>query len=248
MQKAIMSVVAVLTGAVGLTAQITLSVGTYSEDFDGIASGLPSGWDVRTGANATSLGSTATFNTAPTSWDTTTGQFRNSASAIGSAATDPAATQNAHTNRAVGLRQTGAFGDPGASFNVNLNSTGLQVTNISIDLMMLSVQPRSTTWEIQYGLGASPTSFTTLATWTDPNAFGTTTFSFTTADFGTALDNQGSFWFRVVALTASTGGGNRDTIAIDNFSITTIPEPSSYPLILVVAVAVTAYLRRRIAS
>jgi len=85
---------------------------------------------------------------------------------------------------------------------------------------MLSVQTRSTTWTIQYGIGASPTSFTTLgSTYSDPASFGTTTRSFTTGDL-VGINNQTSVWFRVVALTASSGTGSRDTFGIDNFSLT----------------------------
>jgi len=141
--------------------------------------------------------------------------------------------QNASTDRAFGLRQTGSFGDPGAAFSFNFSTSGVTVSSISIDLMMLSVQTRSTTFSIQYGVGASPSSFTTLGTWSDPGSFGTTPFNFTTAQFGTALDNQSNLYFRVVALTASTGTGSRDTIGLDNFSITAaaIPEPSVYMLL-----------------
>jgi hypothetical protein len=230
-------------------AQIVLSPGTYTENFDGIGAGLPTGWDVRTGANATSLGTVVTFTTTATAWSITTGEFRNSASATGSTATDTGATQAANTDRALGLRQTAAFGDPGAAFNVNLDSSGLQVTQITIDLMMLSVQPRSTVWSLQYGIGAAPAAFTTLATWNDPGVFGTTNFSFTPVDFGTNLDNVSNFWFRVVALSSTTGSGNRDTMAIDNFTITTvlIPEPSTYALLALALVAIVL-VRRRLAK
>jgi hypothetical protein len=120
--------------------------------------------------------------------------------------------------------------------------------------MMLSVQTRSTTFSIQYGVGANPSSFTTLGTYTDPGAFGTTNFSFTTTDFGSNLDNQSSVFFRVTALAASTGTGSRDTVGIDNFNLTssgaispiaTIPEPATWMLMGVGLLIGAQRLRRK---
>jgi hypothetical protein len=44
------------------------------------------------------------------------------------------------------------------------------------------------------------------------------------------LDNSSNAYFRIVALSSSSGSGSRDTIAIDNFSITAVPEPHEYAL------------------
>lgn len=213
--------------------QQVIGNGTYTQNFNGIGLGLPTGFSLVTDATATSLGTTAaTFNSAPTSWGTSTGQFSNVAnSAVGAAATP--AQQAAFTNRSVGLRQGASFGDPGAAFNFNFSTSLAAVTSISLDLQMLSVQGRSTTFTIQYGIGIAPTAFTTLGTYTDPGTFGSTTFTFTPANFGVALDNQSSVYLRVVALTPSTGSGSRDTIGYDNLSISAIaiPEPSVYMLL-----------------
>jgi len=92
---------------------------------------------------------------------------------------------------------------------------------------MLDVQGMSAIFQIQYGLGSDPGAFTTLGTWSDPGVFGTTTFTFDRDDFGTNLDHQSRAWFRIVALDAGTGSGSFDMIAVDNFSITAIPEPSA---------------------
>jgi hypothetical protein len=211
--------------------QVAISNLGYTQDFNSIGSGLPTGWDVRTGATATALGSTVTFSTSAVAWNNTSGAFKNFASVGTFDGSEDATTQANSTNRALGIRQTGSFGDPGASFNFHFSTLGVQVTSISLDLMMLNVQPRSTTWSIQYGVGANPTSFTTLGTWSDPGAFGATSLTFTTANFGTALDNQSDLWFRVAALSGSTGLGNRDSMGIDNFSIAAVPEPSTYALI-----------------
>ncbi|HEY4301292.1 MAG TPA: immunoglobulin domain-containing protein, partial [Candidatus Didemnitutus sp.] len=217
--------------AVSSPAQVALASGSYVQNFDSIGSGLPAGWTVTTGATASSLGSAVALNTTATSWATSTGQFANFAAADNDGApftgTEAVATQSAATDRALGLRQTGAVGDPGAAINFNFSTVGQQVTSISFLAQMLSVQTRSTIWSVQYGVGAAPSTWTTLATYSDPGVFGSTTINL--AGFGPALDNQASAWIRVVALTVSTGSGSRDTFGIDDFTIVTSATSSATP-------------------
>lgn len=226
-------------------AIVNLSAGTHTENFNSITTTAASGWDVRTSANATSLGTvgsyTATIGTV-TAWADTASGFKNFASSTSLTSSATSTVQNAATDRALGIRQSGSFGDPGASFNFNFSSSSLTVSSITIDLEMLSVQPRSTVWTIQYGIGAAPTSFTTLTTFSDPGTFGSTSLSFTTSQFGTNLDNRSQAWFRVVALSGTTGSGNRDSFAINNFSITAVPETSTSLLSIL---GVLGLLRRR---
>lgn len=203
------------------TAQIfILSGDDYTQNFNDIGSGAPDGWDVRTGSTASSLGTVATFPTGSSTWGDTAGAFKNLASSTAGASNTTPANQNAHTDRVLGIRQSGSFGDPGASFNFNFRSEGFSILSLSFDMEMLSVQGRSTSWSIQYATSASPSSFTTLGTWNDPGTFGVTNFSFNTDDFSTNLNDLDSAWFRVVALNGSTGGGSRDTIGINNFQMT----------------------------
>ena len=217
-----------LVGSNGTTTANNITIGTaggtpetYTQNFNNIGGGLPTSWTVTTNATASALGTTATLTTAATDWVLTTGQFANFASATGLTSSANATTQAASTDRALGIRQTAAFGDPGAAFNYAFSTTGQTVSSISLDLMMLSVQTRSTTWSIQYGIGASPASFTSIGTWADPGAFGTTTVTYNTGNFSTNLDNQSNVVFRVVALTASSGTGSRDSMGIDNFQLNT---------------------------
>lgn len=220
---------------------LVLTSGIYTQDFNSIGTSLPENWDVRTSATSSTLGNVATYSSVTTTWGDAGGAFKNLSSTNISYTSSSTAQRN-NANRALGVRQTGAFGEPGASFNFNFSTVDLTVQSIRIDLLMLSVQDRSTTWSIQYGLGASPTTFTTLGTWSDPAAFGTTSFSFNTANFGNTLNHQTQVWFRVAALSASSGNNSRDTIAIDQFSITTIPEPG---VTLLGALSMLAVLRRR---
>ncbi|QUV99272.1 nuclease [Chloracidobacterium sp. MS 40/45] len=200
----------------------------YVETFDGIGSGLPSGWTVNTGATATSLGTPASFSTTPIDWANTSGAFKNFASAnnAGFNASTPAATQNSAPDRALGIRQTGTFGDPGAAFTYQRDTTGETIDTVSFDAQMLSVQPRSTTWTLQYGVGAAPTSFVTLATYTDPGTWGNTNISVTLSTVQSAdVSNKPSVFFRIVALSGSTGSGNRDSFGIDNFTLSNSSGP-----------------------
>jgi hypothetical protein len=220
--------------AINAHAQFTLTGTVYTQNFDGIGLGLPSGWDVRTAAGVTSLGTIATFNTTTTTWGTGTGQFANMASSDGLTSAASTAQQNASTDRVIGVRQVAAGNfDPGAAIDFNFNASLANFsgagTAVSLSLQMLSVQGRSTTWSIQYGLGNSPSSWTTISTWSDPGVFGSTGFTFTGTQLS-ALSGQSDAWIRVVALTASAGSNNRDSIGLDDFTLnfSAVPEPGTW--------------------
>lgn len=243
MNRSFLSVAAVLIlkAADADAAIISLAPGTYSENFNLIATTAAAGWDVRTGATGASLGTVGTYTTTTSSWDNTGGAFKNFAAA-GTGSTSSTTVQGAALDRALGIRQIESFGDPGASFNFDFSSSGLSVQGITINLQILSVQTRSTVWSVQYGIGASPSSFTTLSTFSDPGTFGSTTLTIQSATLGTALDNRPQAWFRVVSLSQAAGSGSRDSFAIDNFSITAIPEPAAAFL---AAFGLLGILRRR---
>lgn len=204
-------------------AQLTLTGTNYFQNFNGLDSGLPIGWMVYTNAHATNVGTAAGFVMDHTSWATATGQFLNSAATSNGETnllgTESSTSQNNYTNRAPAVRQTAAFGDPGAAFVLNItNTSGLANFQLSLDFLMLSVQAHSNIWTVDYAVGNTPTNFTFLATYGDPGVFGAT---HTNINLGTALDNRSSnVWIRVVALNASMGNsGSRDTFGIDNFSL-----------------------------
>jgi hypothetical protein len=228
-------------------AQIILSGSSYTENFNNLGSGLPTGWSTRTGATSSSLGTAVDFNTATLSWADSGGAFKNFASAnnAGAVSGDSTAVQAGYTDRALGIRQGGTFGDPGAAFVAQVADTlGFQSFDLALDLQMLSVQTRSTTWTIDYRVGESG-AFTSLGTYSDPEAWGTTRQTFS---FGDALDHQAeSVFIRVAALSGSTGSGSRDSIGIDNVSLTftAIPEPSTYGAIAAAGLLGFAVLRRR---
>jgi hypothetical protein len=204
-------------------AQVVLTGTNYSQNFNGIGAGLPPGWTVRTNASATSLGTTVTFTGATKTWVDTGGNFGNCASVSGYGTnflgTESPAIQNAGTNRCPGIRQTAAFGNPGGAFVLQIADTiGISNIVLGLDLNMLSVQGYSTTWTIDYGVGNTPTSFTPLATYSDPGAFGATSLANLSLN-ADANDQAQNIWIRVVALSAATGSGSRDTFGIDNVSL-----------------------------
>jgi autotransporter-associated beta strand protein len=201
---------------------IVLTGASYVQDFDALKDGLPVGWSVRTMATASALGALAAFNAAGIEWGATTGSFRNSASATGRVGNESTSAQLAVTNRALGLRSTGGFGDPGAEFAFTFSTLGKNLTGLSLKLQLLNAQGRSTAYSVQVGIGALPTSWETLAVHGDTGAFGNTDLSFDESVLA-SLDNQVQVWFRVVSLTASSGGGSRDTVGLDDFTLTYEP-------------------------
>src|SRR5262245_55149434 len=79
------------------SAQLLTLTGTnYSENFDGVGSGLPAGWSVRTGASASALGTSASFSSVAAAWKTATaGVFANFASVTNNDGTMFVSTEDA---------------------------------------------------------------------------------------------------------------------------------------------------------
>ncbi|SKB87411.1 Por secretion system C-terminal sorting domain-containing protein [Soonwooa buanensis] len=203
--------------------QLTLGTSPYQQNFDGIESGLPTGWTISNGATNTTLGTSATLTTTKTKWSSTASQFANFASATSLVSTSTEIQQENSTNRALGVRQSGSFGDPGASFMLRIaNTTGKSNFNLSFKMQSLDAATgRTVTWKVQYGLGNNPTSFVDLTT--VPTTFATSsTWGSTNVSVAlpAAVSNvTQNVWIRIVALSASTGTGGRPTSAIDDVSL-----------------------------
>ena len=205
-------------------AQLTLTGTNYVQDFNVISNGLPAGWSVRTNATATTLGTiTTNYNAGSRTWADQTGEFGNCASTVANSGTnftggESTAIQGNCTNRALAVRQTGSFGDPGAAFVLQITNTlGLSNLTFSVRLCTLRTNGYTTIWTNQYAVGNSPGSFTTLGAYTNSSAFGTTTQTY---NLGADANNTSSnVWIRIVALSAATGSGSRATFGIDDFSL-----------------------------
>jgi len=255
-QKPAMKKLLTVLLTVGLVAtapgQVAIT-GDYSQNFDTLGDGLPAGWGIYGAVTSTSLGNSLSFaNTNPAiaanTWSNTTGAFKNLASATGLAQDSSVAVQQASLNRALGIRPSGTFGDAATnftSFNFNFSTLGFEVTGLSLDAMVLATEGRTKLWDIQYGVGVSPTTWATLDTLTSFDTWGTTSYSFDNSDFGTDLDDQASVWFRFSSTALSSGSGSRPTVGIDNFEITAVPEPSTYALLALSGLALAGYAARR---
>ncbi|NOT74585.1 MAG: T9SS type A sorting domain-containing protein [Cyclobacteriaceae bacterium] len=219
----------ILLYATTASAQVTLVASPYQQNFNALtADGLPAGWSIRSGATASALGTSPAFSAGVLNWSNTGGNFKNVASATGLTTTSTATDQNNSTNRALAVRQTGSFGDPGAAFVLQLsNTTG--ITNLSLSFKIMSLDPgalgRTTTWRVDYGTGASPSTFTAVTT--TPAVVSTTLSAATwgstdvTVNFGTALDNISDvIWIRLVAINGTTGSNSRPLTGIDDVNLT----------------------------
>jgi hypothetical protein len=206
---------------------INLTTSPYTIDFNGLASGLPTGVYVKQESTATALGNDASVYSAwaKTAWTQTSLGAKNYASGL--SATSSATDQDNATNRALGFRQTGTAGtggDPGVAFVFQIaNTTGKSNLGMSFKLQSLDNSiGRTTGWRVDYGIGDNPTTFTAVttspATLTTSPTFANTTV---TLSFPAALNNVSSkIWVRVVALDPTTGSGSRPSSAIDDVNFT----------------------------
>jgi hypothetical protein len=203
--------------------QLTLNGTNYSQDFNAISNGLPAGWSVRLNATTNSLGTNANFPTTAKTWGDSGGEFGNCASTVANSGTNFNGTESTTiqpgcTNRALAIRQTGSFGDPGAAFTLQIaNTIGLSNLTFSVDLCTLRTNGYTTVWTIQYAVGDSPTNFTSLGTYSNATSFGATPQTNNLgANAGGASSN---LWIRIAALSPATGSGSRATFGLDNFSL-----------------------------
>lgn len=223
-------------------AQYKLSGTTYSENFNGLASGLPSGWDISANATDTTLGTSAagSFISVPgttTRWGNVSGAFKNVASAntFASFAAGTNAAQLAATDRALGVKQTGTFGDPGAAFTFCIDNTyGLSDFELDLKIQSLdsSAGGRMTPWQVQYGFGDNPKIFRTVSAF--PTGGNTYKNFPLTISFGSSLDDKREkVWIRIFAVRASSGASSRTTTAIDDVELrwTGTAVPSYRPLV-----------------
>jgi len=255
----LLAVLLMLAAAPAAFGQISLSSsGSYTQGFNSIGAGLPTGWTVRNFADATSLGtdvSGSNYSQFNTSWDTTTGQFANYASALnpGLTGSESSSTQGIQNDRALGIRQTQGFGDPGAAFTLQLaNTAGYQDFNLSFSGQLLSAQPKNTVYTVRYGIGAAPSSFTTLGTidtgTLNGGVFGEDPFTVNAGSLSGINNVNDTVWIQVVALTAATTtSGNRDTFAIDNVQLTysPVPEPGAVLAVAAAGLGLFGVARRR---
>jgi hypothetical protein len=232
MKKILFSILALATVSMAYAqTPFALSGTTYTQTFDNIASGLPLGWRVDSLVNKNAgLGNDAItrFSTTAVAWSNTGRGFKNIASADGLTAGATSIDQSASTDRALGIRQVSAAGWDdkdslvSASFNI-ANTVGLSNFTMSVKLQSLhTTAKRYHNWIVQYGIGSSPATFTTISTApavvTLDSNFSNTTVS---VNFGSALDNVAQpVWIRLMPSDTTMGSGNRPAVGIDDFELT----------------------------
>lgn len=228
-------------------AQFTLTGTSYFQNFDSLGTAnesvsLPNSWSVTDNASLSSLG-TLVSSVGRNTWADTAGGARNVASSTGHTGSESASNQHTFTNRALGYRQGSSVGDPGAAFVFHANTTGLGNFSLSFDFMTLDVETRSTTFSVQVSING--TDWTTLTTVADSSSFGSQSVS--ASSITPAIDNQSSVYFRIAALSAASGSGSRDTIAVDNFQLnySAIPELANTVLLTGLATVMGCVAMRR---
>lgn len=222
------SVLLVLGSAVFGQAPLVLSGTEYIQSFDTLLSGLPVGWSVDTNAKAKTTGGTGAALWVPgtgTRWSNATGSFKNVASANSflywSTATNTA--QASASDRALAVRQTSGFGDPGASLSFLVNHT-YKLKDLGIEFRLQSLDSSNgskvSKWVLQYGIGKEPDTFFTVTgspMYTGGNLYSNTKYTFS---FGRSLDDvREPVRIRIVSLDPSTGSGSRTMTALDDLRL-----------------------------
>lgn len=258
-KKLALSFTVVMAFATASTQAISLTGGTYSENFDSMTStgvAAPAGWTSDTTANAAAAG---TATDAPVNTGTVVGSVSTVTPGTGSSATG--AEYNfgsaASNERALGSLSSGGLQrDTYASFT---NNTGFTITNFSLSydgeewrsgpaVNVLTLQYSATgasgSW-VDLGSGFNFTSpiTTTTAGSLDGNAAANRVAGIGgTYTPGANITNGSSFFLR----WADPDDGGADAgMAIDNFSITVIPEPSTIAAGLLALCGLGWYQRRR---
>ncbi len=201
----------------------TLPAGqVYTETFDEINNGLPTGWFVAENASDSTVGIPVVFNTTPVNWSNTAGSFKNFAGTVGLSASSSTTQQSNSTNRALGIRQTNTFGEPGGAFCWQIaNTINKENIDLTLDHLIVSPQDRSSEWFVQYSVDQGA-NWTILGTYTTPAGANLSDWGDSTMTY--ALDSNANnlntpLLIRIASLTNSSGSGSRDSYAIDNVQL-----------------------------
>lgn len=246
--------------ATGAHAQINLSalLTVYTENFDSLITNSTTTWN----NNSTLPGWYASGFAQPMSAST------------GSSATPDLSSfgNNMSTERALGSITGAAGGSQTIVFGARLNNTsGSTITGLTIAYDGeqwrnggTAMQDRLNFQYRIFGVGetASIDAANGLSTWTDVNALDFASVVFAGGPVGGSLlgvtsnitgnltglsvANGKDIWIRWVDSDVHGTGNMDDALAIDNFRVSAIPEPSTYALLLGAVVAIVACVRRRV--
>lgn len=154
---------------------ITLINSPYTQDFNSIASGVPSGWagiSGTTGAISTStvlMGAVQTPTLTATAWSNTGSGFFNYASAIGLTSGSNATAQSNSTNRAFGFQATGSNDSLDTNVPPNATGNGSYVFRIANTLGYTNMSLSLSLQQLNNGTGRSIRVIYQVASGNDPN-------------------------------------------------------------------------------
>ena len=227
------------TLALPLAGQSAVSVvADYTENFDGLGTGLPTGWEVWTASTATGNGSAfawtaaAATPTANNAGASANSYFRN----LPGASQSWTASLADGADRALGWRASTAASTDGSITFTWTNTAGWTLTSLSLALFTPNSTGTAASFALEYQLVTGGT-FTALAgkTYTTipvpgvtPSPLTVTSLSLTAADLAPLADQSGLVTLRLN--NTATTGTSWNTLAVDNFHYTAaaIPEPAAY--------------------
>jgi len=229
------------------SAQIVLSGTSYSQDFDGIGSGLPTGWTVTTDASTSTLGNSAIFTTTAVRWGAanSSGLFRNSSSS-NIASSSSSASQSSNINRALGWRPSTAAQRDGSILLTIQDTEGFENFTLNLSVFTFNDVTATATYALEYRVGDSGNFKQIGDTYDTGTEFSQTNYTISSVTLSAIEDQSETVYIRLRGTTPS-GTGSLDGIAIDDFSLSfsAVPEPSSFAAFLGLGALGLAATRRR---
>jgi len=220
------------------SAQLTLTALSYEQNFDALASGLPTGWTVHLGATASTLGTETNLTASATTWSSASTVFRNIASFEGGTTSDNTGAQTANTNRALGWRPINVTSQNTGARNgavmLHIEDTlGFRDFNLRITLFTANnVAAGDQSYSAEFRVGHSG-DFASIGSYNTTNPFADFELTASAAMLATWNNQNSPVYFRIRG-TSTSGTTNLDTLGIDSFSLTysAVPEPATYAAIL----------------
>lgn len=268
MKKLLLTIAGVCAMAVGAKAQVSFTGTTYTQDFDSLANtgadvtftdnSTITGWHAYSGDTAYSGSGAFTFtlgtaNTAADAYDASDGS-----SGTGELYSFGTGTS---TDRAFGAVGSGTPDDFFIGVEVQ-NNTGSSLSSYTVsytgEQWRLGIAGQADQLLVFYRIGG--TSFDATGTWTQVSALtfsspitsgtvgalngNTNSVNLSTTINDTVANGQ-SVWF---AFVDPDNTGTDNGMALDNFSFATVPEPSTYMMLLGGALMMVLVIRRKQAT
>jgi hypothetical protein len=243
MKKLMLGLIAATTLAASVRGQVVLNApGTYSQNFNSLGTSataaLPTGFRIFGGASPTWTGATGTAVTLAYG---TTGTGAVTGTSSGGIVNWADGVTGSATDRALGFLNTGSFTSPQSILFAFTNSTGSTVTSLNLGWDYEKYRSGSRAWDWTFFTSADGSAWTSrtagdLSYAADANNTVISNPAVTTASPSFSITGlsiaDGQTYYLRWTLTGNGGSSNGQGLAIDNFSLAAIPEPSTYALIV----------------